>query len=205
MQKKLFFLVFLLAFQQISMAQNTDFLPLYQRLRSAPVLVFATISDLQLDAERAETNAVLTITSVLKGKLKTGKLAVCFENESGDAMRYQVDIADGDKKVFVLKYDDETSKWCIDTRKLPYLLDVDTEENIYLSNEKMVTLDDFRKGFYLFNVKFAILTKKYEENDAKIKVENPTKNRTFAFLVAELKACIAEKLKKVVIEPIIEN
>ena len=58
-----------------------------------------------------------------------------------------------------------------------------------------VSFDDFRKGFHLFNQKLVILTKKYEENDPKIKVENPTKNRAFSFFVAELRTYIAKKKK----------
>ncbi|MEY4926977.1 MAG: hypothetical protein RI894_1413 [Bacteroidota bacterium] len=203
MQKKIFFYVFFsFALLQLSRAQD----PLYMRLRSIPVLAYGTISDFQADEEHGGKTAILTIEQVFKGGIKAKKLPVVFENESGGtALRYQIDIQEGDKKVFFLKRDNE-QKWRIDTRELPYSLNVGDDDKIYLTDERLVTFDDFRKGFFLFNTHFNLLTKKYEENNPKIKVENPTKNRTFAFLMAELRTHIA-KLKKIipVAEPAMET
>ncbi len=203
MQKKIFFCAFLfLSFLQISSAQD----PLYLRLRSIPHLVYGTISDVQTDEQYGGKTAILTIENVFKGGIKANKLPVVFENESENGvMRYQIDIQEGDKKVFFLKRDEE-QKWRIHTRELPYFLNVGDGNELYLSDTKTVTFDDFRKGLHLFNTHFNLLTKKYEENNPKIKVENPTKNRTFAFLMAELRSHIA-KLKKItpVVDPSIET
>ncbi len=164
----------------------------YTTVRNTPVMVYGTISDCKTDKGTGLTNASLQIIETLKGELSEGKmivrqLNVSFDSELGGSVSQKTNIKNGDKKIFFLARNPDKSWRLITGRCMTYQLEVNAQKEIVLSNfeNKTVSFDDFRKGIALFNENYSDFETK-KANNADFKLENPTKNTSFALLVGEM-------------------
>ncbi len=165
---------------------------LYTTVRYTPVMVYGTVTDCKLDKETGLTKASLQIIETLKGELSEGKmivrqLNVSFTSELGGSVSQKADIKNGDKKIWFLERNADKSWRLITGRCMTYQLTVNAQKEIVLNNfeNKSVSFDDFRKGIALFNENYSDFETK-KANNSDFKLENTTKNATFAFLAGEM-------------------
>lgn len=164
----------------------------YMTVHNTPVMVYAMLTDCKPDKKNGTTTATLQILETLKGELSEGKmivrqLNVSFANEIGGSVSQKTDLKNGDKKVFFLERNPDKSWRLITGRCMTYKLEVNDKKEIVLPNfeDKTVSFDDFRNGLALFNQKYSDFEAKKAENKD-FKLENPTKNTTFALLAGEM-------------------
>ena len=164
----------------------------YTTAHTRPVMVYGTISGCKTDKTTNLTTATLQILEILKGDLSEGKmivrqLNVSFASEIGGSIPQKANVKNGDKKVFFLERNADKSWRLVTGRCMTYLLNVNAKKEIILSNyeNKTVSFDDFRNGIALFNQKYSDFETKKTENED-FKLENPTKNTTFALLAGEM-------------------
>ena len=164
----------------------------YTTVHNTPVMVYATLTDCKPDKKNATTTATLQILETLKGELSEGKmivrqLNVSFANEIGGSVSQKTDLKNGDKKVFFLERNPDKSWRLITGRCMTYKLEVNDKKEIVLPNfeNKTVSFDDFKNGIDLFNQNYSDFETK-KANNTDFKLENTTKNTTFALLAGEM-------------------
>jgi hypothetical protein len=164
----------------------------YTTVHNTPVMVYGTISNCKTDKKTGMATAVLQIIETLKGELSEGKmivrqLNVSFASEIGGSVPQKADVKNGDKKIFFLERNPDKSWRLVTGRCMTYQLAVNAKKEIILSNfgNKTVSFDDFKNGITLFNKNYSDFESQ-KAKSADFKLENTTKNTTFALLAGEM-------------------
>ena len=168
---------------------------IYDRIHYSPILIYATVGDSKTDENR-NTIAKLTIKEVIKGNFqKNMVLNVKFTAISKSGGRVPVPQSlttqqkkvnnDGETRIYALykNTQKETDEIVWDVSPVGGFL-VNTAQKVAFGDNN-ITIPDFKAGIALFEAKYTYFQEK-RANNISIILENPIKNRTFAFLAKEM-------------------
>jgi gamma-glutamylcyclotransferase (GGCT)/AIG2-like uncharacterized protein YtfP len=191
----LFFISFFLtAFAEISAPYGEQYRAcavqkLCEIVHNCPVLVYGTLSNCNENKKTLMVNATLTVKKTLKGGANfTKKIPISYpayinntaENKQNKTYR------NGATCVFPM-YKLNATTWTTEINYCNYdaLLSIDdAAQTIVFPNKTIVSLDDFEKGVALYNENYQTFLEA-KTNKTKIDLDNPTENKTYAYLVED--------------------
>ena len=149
--------------------------PLYIRIYHAPVIVCGTLIDCNNDPVHGVTEANITVHYLLKGVLEEQKIAVHFNIPHSKYPLKRIG-QNGETKIFFLSKNKD-GNWFTGAG-----LSVNGD---IIKAANGPTIPDFKAGIALFEQKYTYFQEK-KANNITITLENPTNNKTFAFLSREM-------------------
>jgi hypothetical protein len=187
-------LFFILIFALCSYTTKPLLQPFYMQIHYAPVLVYGSTSELTT-AENGFAKGKLTIKEVIKGDISGAKtIDIVFIPKSRNKRLPKKVFSKmmNETRIFSL-YQDKAKVWII-ANNLGLNVNANHKiESFYGGNDYRlgtnsptdISISDFKAGIALFEQKYTYFNEK-KANGIKISLENPTQNKTFAFLAEEM-------------------